>query len=179
MGEQRLQPGHGSLRFLYDIGRCPKCMRQSFIASCIGWLAVWVIIGSGFITSAGPILHYSVALALLLSGLWLLHLVIYAIRYSLRRTKLQSPSDVKAGEHSPLRRSFIANFSTAFASMAIMTTMPRTVEFDSHKKGAGTQLAMNCYDGQCGPGTFCCQWGNSSWCCQDGTSCDSSNHACF
>ncbi|WP_352483895.1 MULTISPECIES: DUF3624 family protein [unclassified Mesorhizobium] len=178
MSEQQLQAGHWSVKFLYDIGRCPNCMRQSFLASCIGWLAVGITYGSGFVTSAGPILHCSVALALLLSGLWLLHLVVYAIRYSLRQTKLQSPS-VNAGEYSPLRRSFIANFSTAFASLAIMTTLPRIKELETPKKGRGTQLAMNCYDGQCGQGTFCCQWGDSSWCCQDGTSCDSSNHACF
>lgn len=161
-------------------GRCPRCMRQSFLAASSAGIvtialfgifrelnAVTVVAAIGFLTT---------------TLLWLAHITAFACRVASGklRQSVRSEGDTRD------RRTVLLNFGQAFVAMALATSampvrwpMSRPKEDTSEPKPEKrTLLAMNCWDGQCGGGTYCCQWGDDSWCCQNGTSCAPSVRGC-
>ncbi len=104
-------------RLALDLGRCPRCMRQCFIAATAGWavtVSTWVFGGGSTIT------EFSGALALVLTSLWLLHITVFAARVVADPT--QPASAHVATDHA--RRAFICAFSRAFGGVALATALP-------------------------------------------------------
>lgn len=128
-----------------NLGRCPKCMRQSFLAAFIAWtlaIAVWVIIGNDAITDT------TLIIAICLTALWTAHLIAYAVRSAANSERLQG-----TGFEMKSRREIIPTFARALGAMALATVFPREGAF-----------AQNCCDcSKCGSGQVCCKTANG--CC--------------
>lgn len=179
----------GSLHFIFEIGRCPRCMRESFIAAFLSWLAygLYVVLCVRFFNS-GP--YYAVmVLPLCLSVLWLVHIIAYAVRFTKREAQFYSVDSTGPSRRTEWsnRRAAMKAFMRVAGGIALATSLPvgaRTAVTDApsqskpNNKAIGRQYAMNCYSGQCAGNTFCCEWGNNSWCCENGTSCDPSTYGC-
>lgn len=121
------------------LGRCPKCMRQSFLAAAAAWglaATLWLVNAMGIVMLA------AMAAALGATLLWLAHLAAYAVRAA------------RATADAPLesRRRFASNLLKAAGAMAIITALP------------GTALADNCCDcSKCSSQQVCCKTANG--CC--------------
>jgi hypothetical protein len=63
--------------FLAKIGRCTRCMRQSLAAA----LTMWAIYAIGMMAWPGVSVGYVIGpTAVALTGLWVLHIAVYAVR---------------------------------------------------------------------------------------------------
>jgi hypothetical protein len=157
-----------------NIGKCPKCMRHSF------YLATFFIFSTSFsyaFNAKENIFHILLFASIISTTLWLSHIVLYAYRYADHiRNKIKSSNSAKSISNSPTdRRAFVRSFAQALGSVAIATSaapliMPSTKKY---QKFAGA-----CWDGQCGRGTYCCQYGDDSWCCYNNTQCLYGQRAC-
>ncbi|GLR59337.1 DUF3624 family protein [Rhizobium indigoferae] len=161
-------------------GRCPRCMRQSFLAASVAGIVTITLFGIYREINAITVLATTGFGATIL--LWLAHITAFAWRVASGKVRQSALSDGATQE----RRTVLLNFGQAFVAMALATSaipvrwpmIPSNVDKSDPKREKGTILAMNCWDGQCGGGTYCCQWGDDSWCCQNGTSCAPSVRGC-
>jgi len=104
-------------RHLSGLGRCPKCMRTAHIASLVSVVSTAIL----FITGVpSALLACSFILTGLLLGLWIAHLIAFAIRAS------RTPADQRRAAESISRRQFVTLFarSLAFAALATSLVMP-------------------------------------------------------
>jgi hypothetical protein len=63
--------------FLGKLGRCTKCMRQSLVAT----LTMWAVFAVAMMAWRGVLVGYVIgAIAVGLTGLWALHIAVYAAR---------------------------------------------------------------------------------------------------
>ena len=110
------------------LGRCPKCMRQSFLAafgaSMLAAVA-WVVIGGNAVTIAGVIA------ALGLTALWLAHLVAYAVRSVATSDGPRNCGSTPVEMMS--RRDMIPTLARVFGAMALATALPASAAFAQNR----------------------------------------------
>jgi hypothetical protein len=127
------------------LGRCPRCMRQSFLAALAAWAVAgiaWAIFGSNIVAAA------AIIVALGLNALWIAHLIAHA-------TRSVAASGAQRSERAAAmsRREIIPAFARALGAMALVTAWP-----------AGAAFAANCCDcSQCRSDQVCCNTANG--CC--------------
>lgn len=138
---------------IQNLGRCPKCMRQSFLVALAAWAAAIiarVMDGSGAL---------SIGIALgagALSLLWVAHLLAYAAR-----SVAPLPAGDSSGAETLSRRDIIPKFARAVGVMALVTATPASVWAQSCcdcSKCASGQNCCNTAHGCCGcfPGGVSC-----------------------
>jgi hypothetical protein len=107
------------------LGRCPKCMRTSFLAaisSLVVALAVTLITDFPFITS------FAWTTAAVLIGLWIAHLVAFALRASAAaRSVPNEVVDASLKVQHRSRREIVPMFCRALAFAALVTTLPSMI----------------------------------------------------
>jgi hypothetical protein len=113
------------------LGRCPKCMRSSFVFAAALWGAA---LGAGQFGAWRALAIALLAAALAAGALWLAHLAAYAFR--------------SADGVDPARRRAIPAFAKAFAIIAIATMAGPRIAFAF--PGQCTR------DDDCGVGWKCC-----------------------
>ena len=126
-------------------GRCPRCMRQSFLAALGAWalvVAVWLIIGGNAITDASAIA------ALGVTALWIAHLVAYAGRSVVALMRLRD-----RGTRMMSRREIIHTFARALGAIALTTALPVATTFAQNR----------CDCSKCSSSQSCCPTAN--WYC--------------
>jgi hypothetical protein len=145
------------LRFTTHIGTCGKCMRQAFLAAATAWcLCLPALIASSLSGSSMPIIA-ALALAGLLTALWLLHVVVFGMRIALYTS---GKTEAAAGKPHQSRRAFLPIMAKAIAGMVLATALPSRV---SYAHG-------NCND----PGSYpcsitaCVPSGYTNACCPEG-----------
>jgi hypothetical protein len=142
------------------IGSCYRCMRQSFLACAAAW-AAWAAAAalSSYGGTAGWIVSAALALACLLTGLWVLHMVVFSARASAsaRAVPGEKPESVPAigVVQLPARRSFIRNFVAALGGMMLATAVPSLALAQSPCPGR-----LTCNNTRCSSnGIYCCPQG--------------------
>jgi hypothetical protein len=116
-----------------NLGRCPRCMRQSFVFMLGTWGLVLVLI---LATNSQLVLILSKVIAVGASGLWLSHLTVFALRATrspttakgevMRRSVVTSPSVQP-------RRHFILAFAKSLLLAATAAALPIGVVFAQSK----------------------------------------------
>ncbi len=142
-------------RFTTHIGTCGKCMRQAFLAAAAAWcLCLPAAIASSLIGSSMPIIA-GLALAGLLTALWLLHVAVFGMRIA--RYKAAKTG----GKLHPSRRAFLAVMAKATAGIALATALPSRVSY----------AYGNCNDPNFYPcsNTACVPSGSDNACCPEGS----------
>ena len=127
-----------------NLGRCPKCMRQSLLAAACAWTIVFVL---QLLRGEHTVAVAATVVAFALSTLWVSHLVAYAARSVAvpdRRDRVTS--------HGPLmsRRETIPAFARALGAMALATAWPATRAFADAK----------CDCSKCTSEQYCCPTAN-------------------
>lgn len=125
-----------------NLGRCPKCMRQAFLAALFSWIAV---AATGVAVDETIVTVALAAVALGLSALWLAHLATYAARVTARGGAAPA-----AGKGDGLsRRELIPVFARTLGGIALATAMPAAAF------GEGT-----CDCSKCNSDQYCCPTAN-------------------
>ena len=107
-----------------NLGRCPKCMRQSFIFMLGAWAAA--LVAASVTDSPAPV----IAAATLASGatvLWLAHITAFALGAAGSANNSENKAlerRILAGLASQQRRQFIASFAKVFVLGAAATALP-------------------------------------------------------
>lgn len=174
------------------IGRCPKCMRTAFRFAAASWaLAIVAALADA---PAAP-LRAALALALLLSLNWLVHIARYAARmtYAKYRTeqnlrRLVAPS---ANAHWPGRRQLLISFSKGLAFAALATAVSyRFAMAQSCRCGdSGCECPPDfpqCVFNPARQESICCGFDaigcgspTLTWCCASNTSCSGIDDQCY
>ena len=158
------------------LGRCPKCMRQSFVFM----LAAWGLAFALALTASSPALRVaSMMMAVGSAGLWLSHLTAFALRMAGNATASKDGARERkvAPDLAPRpRRRFVLGFAKSFVLVAAATALPIRAVF--------AQAACNCpasapkccyaYDGRsyvCAPSNANCCASANPWYCSSGTNC--------
>ena len=174
---QRVRFYPSSSEFFYKIGRCGKCMNDSFAAFILSSIILLVAFLSkkyAFPTlSLKPVLICVVLLAML----WLLHLTVYATRFARVRSKKDFEESFASNTIQRLsssRRKTLVYFGGAFVNVLLITSLKTIVG----PKVANTILAQNAYGYvdcgrgvQCNPGNICCVNNGELYCCAENTCC--------
>ena len=134
--------------FLYKIGVCPKCMRQSFIAATLSLALLGAVsLVNGPDRSLTFLIPLVIAIGLVM--VWLLHVVVFGLKAASQNRLVSVDSD---------RRTFFFVAMRAMGVATVFTSMP------------GMALAS----GECG-GRLNCGWGAcaqkvgaSAYCCPQG-----------
>ena len=145
-------------RFTTHIGTCGKCMRQAFLAAAAAWcLCLPAAIAGSWFSSSMPIIA-ALALAGLLTGLWLLHVVVFGMRIALSTS---GKTEAAGDKPHPSRRAFLPILAKAIAGMVLATALPSRV---AHAYG-------NCNDPNFYPcsNTACVPSGSDNACCPEGS----------
>ena len=110
--------------FLRRIGTCPKCMRESFLAAAASWVACLAagLAGAGFGTYL-PLAAGSIV-AGLLTLLWLVHLVVFAVR-ALPGSGGAPDSVAPVAGATMHRRAFVLRFASVVLGAAMATGLGR------------------------------------------------------
>jgi hypothetical protein len=105
-------------RLNHMLGRCPRCMRQAFLATLGAWGLAAVLIaldvGSGMATPM-------VVVAIGLTTLWLAHVAAFALRVAM--SARHAEVDLSSTGASPNRRQFAAEFARVAAFAIVATTL--------------------------------------------------------
>ena len=151
-------------QFLYRVGRCPKCMRQSFLAMAAGWTALLLALSTGPVLDSVVLIRLTAICAISFTLLWSTHVLTYAMR---RRAKLSSDSRIDSVDVH--RRQFFRAtaypFGAAVIAVAVATAFPRLARADVYP----------CANTSCDQGTICCSDSSGNgYCCDARTSCNGS-----
>ena len=164
------------------LGRCPKCMRQSFAFM----LAAWGLAFTVSLTANAPVMLVAcMIVAIGLAGLWFSHLTAFALRAA------ENASTLKGGvlEESVVtdlslqpRRHFVLNFAKNFILMAAATALPIRTVFAQAACNCPTAAPKCCYsyDGRryvCAPSNANCCASANPWYCSSGMNCYG-DHSC-
>ena len=129
-------------------------MRQAFLAAAAAWcLCLPAAIASSLFGSSMPIIA-ALALAGLLTALWLLHVVVFGMRVTLYT------SGKTEGKPHQSKRAFIAVMAKAIGGMVLVTAMPSRI----------ARAYGNCNDPNFYPcsNTACVPSGSDNACCPEG-----------
>ena len=104
-----------------NLGRCPKCMRISFLASLAAWA---LLVAVNLIDDQSAFTAVATISALAFTVLWIAHLVAYATRAAMGSDK---PNDRSVEPTAVLsRRQIIPIFARALGAVALSTALPAT-----------------------------------------------------
>lgn len=164
-----MTPGTKLVRDYLDanLGQCPKCVRQSFIAAAASWM--FVVIAAFWQWSSFLILIASL-IAATATLLWLSHLLAFALRAAHR---------AKDDNVDP-RRNFVRNLCRGLAFVTLTSALPG-VAFAQIRCTCRAPTPKCCYnyDGTsfvCAASTrVCCAHSTSPWSCPSGQNCDGTN----
>jgi hypothetical protein len=123
-----------------NLGRCPLCTRKAFLAT----LAAWIItIGASITVKPSIWLSISTICALLLTMLWMAHIVAFSLKSS-------SASKFTTADFDPARREIFSIFAKTAVTAAFASALPTI----SYAQGRG----QNCAGiGKCPDGApYCC-----------------------
>jgi hypothetical protein len=136
------------MNFFARIGVCHKCMREAFLAC----LASWAFAAAGIF--GVPILPIDLLLGLacLCTALWVLHMIVFAARWSLQPVRDAASALPPAFSR---RRSFLRRFAYALAGVAVATAVPSAGFGQGRCPGQ-----LTCAQTRCGDNGF--------WCCPRG-----------
>ena|SRR5215813_179509 len=151
-----------NLSFLYQIGGCGKCMRQSFVAMCMSWAFVVPTIGLGILFNIEPwVMKGLAALAGFLTALWALHILVFATRQTLKSRsgyKGILPSAHSAGsldltvpktDLAVARRQFFPVLAASVGAAVVVTAMPRSSLAQTYCGGRSGRDYGSCPNGIC------------------------------
>jgi hypothetical protein len=146
-------------RFTTHIGTCGKCMRQAFLAAAAAWFLCLPSAIAGSLTGSSLPIIAGLALAGLLTGLWLLHVVVFGMRVTLYQTRKTEAAGVMEVHRS--RRAFLPIMAKAIAGMVLVTAMPSRI----------ARAYGNCNDPNFYPcsNTACVPSGSDNACCPEGS----------
>jgi len=135
-----------------QLGRCPYCMRMSFIYAITGIA----------IAAASSLFLPKIAVALIalcavaLTALWLAHIIVYSFKTLARHNRIR-PNE----SHTPSisRRKMFGTFAKTLATAALATAVPHVVLAGRGRSSKGVVFCCSnngqtCYsnsDGQCRP----------------------------
>lgn len=162
---------------LDNLGRCPKCMRQSFIFMLgLGGLAFLI----SWTVSSPILLIASKILAVGSAGLWLSHLTAFALR-AVRNTNASTGNALTQNVATDLslrpRRQFIFAFAKGFALATTATVLPIQASFAQASCRCSGSTPKCCYNYAgnyyvCAPrDANCCASANSPYYCPSGQNC--------
>ncbi len=143
------------------LGRCPRCMRQSFIVALIA-VSLALIITEAVRAPAFILLAWIIAGGLAI--LWLAHMSASALRganFALTRESSQAEDNLRWAA----RRKFIVTFARVFLITATISAIPG---YSARAQGC----LCSEQDCNCDPGYFCVMnpyFPSDSFCCPDGT----------
>ncbi|BAB54555.1 mlr9161 (plasmid) [Mesorhizobium japonicum MAFF 303099] len=143
------------LGFLYRIGQCQKCMRQSFVAA-MALVSGAIVITAGFERSFPALTLAVVSLASAATALWIIHIVVFGLRAA---TYARSPRQDEDGLDKPRtfsRRALIGLFLKTVAGATLATALP------------GLAAAMGECPGKMNCGFSSCAQSGQVWCCPRG-----------
>ncbi|WP_143750618.1 hypothetical protein [Mesorhizobium sp. WSM4312] len=160
--------------FLHRIGKCSRCIRQSFLAMLLSGAVFANTFIAGVLFDFKEGIYFAGAMALAFSVLFATHIVVFGIRRARIEPVRDSP---KARSHLAVRstsqidiekRRVMASFAKSAAvgclSAAITAAFPRSA-FANHICPGPTHSIY------CSDGNICCLWDNEPFCCYEGTSC--------
>ena len=133
-------------RALRRIGRCPKCMRTSFVVASTAW------VGTGFfcaVVESRAIGMAAFDISCALTALWFAHLARYAMRVNAREKSGAARGCAKGvraiGECRDQwsRRRALRSFAEAFVVMAAITALPDGVLAQTN---IGVRKCIGCCD---------------------------------
>jgi len=156
------------------LGRCPRCMRQSFRFMLGAWSLAFVV---SLITNAGMVLVASQITAAGSAILWLSHLAVFSLRAA---RNASTPADNASGRTvsadpsvDPQRR-YVLAFTKSLVVAATATALPLRAAF---AQSCGCAAPLKCcfnYTGDqyvCAPrDAVCCASANPYY-CSSGTNC--------
>lgn len=162
--------------FLDDnLGRCPKCMRQSFVFMLA---ALGLAVVTSMVTSSPTLLIAGTVVALGSAGLWLSHMLAYALRSARRKT---APSSFRVSKKSAAdieiqpRRQFIISFARSFALVAAATALPVGSAFAATCPCAAPLKCCWSYAADyyvcAAADAVCCTHARNPWSCPSGHTC--------
>jgi len=104
--------------FVARVGTCPRCAREALSAAAVAWCACLpaAIMASRF--DAPLLIVGSLAIAALLTALWVTHVVTFGLRVASRAT------GAATGGADSARRSFLSVMAKAAGGLAIATLLP-------------------------------------------------------
>ena len=146
------------------IGTCGKCMRQAFLAAATAWfLFIPALIASSSFDSRVPTIA-ALTLGVLLTALWLTHVVVFGVRIAISTSGKTEPTDgmqITHGKSGPSRRGFFVLAAKAIAGIAFTTAFPVGVAY----------AYGNCHDPNAYPcsTTACVPAGADNACCPEGS----------
>lgn len=151
-------------RFVYEIGKCQRCMRQSFLAAfvllCASGGCTFVLRGTHFEGDLW-ILYLPTAAAALL---WIVHVIVYSLRtlsattaggYGASSSHHEQDRSVPQKHAHGSRRSAMGLFLRALGGAAIATAVPRLALAFNECSGRLTCPMTSCSRG----GSYCCPKG--------------------
>ena len=168
--------------FFEELGRCPKCMRKSFVFA-LGTCGLALLMA---FTASPPALRVAVEIAALAAaGVWLSHLLAFAFRASRRRagspgpqTQEPSPADTE----NQGRRRLILSFARNFAFIAVATALPIASAWAASCPCAATLKCCWNYTADtytCAPrDAVCCGHPTTPWYCQPKHNCYGDKGGC-
>jgi hypothetical protein len=106
-----------SIAMLRELGRCPHCMRKSFVAAVVASAAS--LLAREWIREALALIPLAVLAAAMIM-LWAAHLVIFSLRQVVGGKSLEVHLEPDSG-----RRSFLPTFAKALAGAAVLTALPK------------------------------------------------------
>lgn len=142
------------LGFLYRIGQCQKCMRQSFLAASAS--VCGAIVAAALVRTDSMIAMAIIGLAIAMSALWMIHIIVYGLRAA---AYARRPGKKEAGQEKPRtfsRRAIIGLFLKTVAGAALATALP------------GLAAAMGECPGKMNCGFSSCAQSGQAWCCPRG-----------
>lgn len=140
-----------------NIGRCPRCMRMSFLAA-FGTAGVAVM--DHIMTTDPIIIGLAWMSAFAWAALWIFHLVVFAAR-SVQAANAPTPSTVRKFVGAPivppvlLRRQFFTAFGKAFAFGAIATALSSSAALACVQPPVPCSTNSDCTCSNCCAGSHC------------------------
>ncbi|MBI2719666.1 MAG: DUF3624 family protein [Rhizobiales bacterium] len=174
------------------LGRCPKCMRTSFLFAAGSWI---VVLAVSRVPIFPPIAALIWIVPICFTLLWIGHLAAFAKRSAQGalhrgRDEARGRGHVAAAAANWPRRRFLFFFVKAFVFAAVATAFPVNAMAQSCSCSDPNCTCPpnqpNCFINPARQESFCCSSGDTgcgspllSWCCPNGTNCYGDNGNCY
>lgn len=145
------------------IGGCPRCIRAAFVSAIVSLLSLVLSFLLGELIESRALVSVATGFLVATSSLWLLHVIVYGIRFANGRRVASVP------ERS--RRQFLANFSRGALGVAAYTSIGLIA-------GSANAGSMRCGNYTCDSSNICCRDAGHAWCCSNMTTCNYSSRTC-
>lgn len=163
------------------LGRCRACMRTAFLFAAVSLLTAAAITAAGL---GAPLLIFGWTAAVVLTMLWLGHIVVFSSR------AVRALPGMPDGADLPRRRLLLAFLRTLIFAAAV-TSLPRSLRAQSCNCATDSecycppdfpQCILNPSTGEaicCGANTIGCAGPTLTWCCPPGSNCYGTDAQCM